>query len=174
MELAQEQFFNQFSQLADLSSVVPEDAQQIAKEKVGSLLLTAVPLEGMGLSTLLQSSIGQTGTQALKTIGSAIANRLAPTPTSSTAGQQDTELEDVAAEEPEVVDLAPAAAEALGAATADVGATVASVTLGTVLDTIPVVGPFIGLLTTLGIGLHDLLDKPRDPPPIYSSSQFGV
>lgn len=173
--LPTEAFFNQFSSLASLSDELPVDASQIAKEKVGTVLLSAVPLEGMGISQLLQSSVGQAGTKALQTIGTSIANRLAPTPTSATAGQQPTELNDLAEAEPPEVDLAPAAAEALGADVgAATGADIAGVTFSTVLDTIPVVGPIIGLLTTLGIGLKDLLDHPKVPAPIFSAVQAGI
>lgn len=72
--ISTENFFNQFESLSNLAQEVPIDAKAIDKQRVGSLLLSAVPLEGLGIQALASSSIGQSGIAAIKTIGSKIAS----------------------------------------------------------------------------------------------------
>jgi len=186
MDLPSAEFFQQFTQLADLSSILPQDESQVAHEKVGSLLLSAVPLEGMGISSLLSSGVGQTGVAALKQIATSAGGRIAniftkaPQPANTVdTSVEGTELSDMAtaggATEPVAVTTAADVGEDLAVAGGEaVGEAVAGITIGTVLDTIPVIGPIVGLLTTLGIGLKDLLDKPHEPPPVFSSFQMGL
>lgn len=69
-----ENFFNQFESLSSLAQEVPLDTKAIDRQRVGSLLLSAVPLEGLGLQALASSSVGQAGIAAIKTIGSKIAS----------------------------------------------------------------------------------------------------
>lgn len=199
MELSAENFFNQFQQLNDLAGEIPTSASQVDKEKVGSLLLSAVPLEGLGINAIAQSAAGQAGIAALKTIGQNIAGRVSSaiqggTNDATTSASQAENLVPAGTDEtisgatelPNVLDFGAQAAapvtETVDSLAATVGASVgaeaggdiAAITAGTLLDTIPVIGPLLGLATTLGIGLKDLLDKGPKAPPIYSSFQMGL
>lgn len=70
MEPSSEAFFSQFGQLAALSQEFPTDEAAIEKEKVGSLLLTAAPLEFFGANAFFQTAAGKAGLEAVSKIGS--------------------------------------------------------------------------------------------------------
>lgn len=199
--LPAEQFLSQFSSLSDLAQELPTDAKEIDHQRVGSLLLSAVPLEAMAVHGYLTSEVGQAGISAVKSLASRAYSALTGDADAAVSGSRltgvagevqqrilDSDPEEAIAEAPAqdagdmIGNLASQATGRLTSGISDAGEALASsaadvaadIVPSTILEALGPIGAIAGVLTTLGISLKDLFDKPHDPAPVFSAFQAGV